>query len=127
MAVTIADTIPKSNQPTITVKPASNLHPHTKEQKLKIGTWNIRRGIIKRELEIAQLLENEGLDILFLTKTDTMINQIPTVNIEIVFKTKRSNGSKSIECRRANVRNTEIDRKLGKRMGFDRTSKDRAT
>ena len=36
----------------------------------QIGSWNIRRGIVKREIEIVQLLKDEELDILFLTETD---------------------------------------------------------
>ena len=38
--------------------------------KLNIGCWNIKHAEIKRELEIAQLLKNENLGILFLTETD---------------------------------------------------------
>ena len=37
----------------------------------------------------------------------------------------QSNGTKSIECCRANVRNTKIIRKSGNQTGFDRMSNDR--
>ena len=42
-----------------------------KKQNLSIATWNIRRGLLKRENEIVQLLMEEKLDVLFLTETDT--------------------------------------------------------
>ena len=38
---------------------------------LKCSSWNIRRGLIKRELELKNLLYNEKIDIIFLTETDT--------------------------------------------------------
>ena len=40
-------------------------------KQLKSGCWNIRRGLIKRELEITNLLTTEKLDIFFLVETDT--------------------------------------------------------
>ena len=36
--------------------------------------WNIRRGLVKRELEIVNLIADQKLDVLFLVETDT--NQI---------------------------------------------------
>ena len=42
-----------------------------KKQNLSIATWNVRRGLVKRENEIVQLLMEEQLDVLFLTETDT--------------------------------------------------------
>ena len=42
----------------------------TIKRELSIGTWNVRRGLIKRELEISNLLQSDDLDILFLTETD---------------------------------------------------------
>ena len=39
---------------------------------LKIGCWNIRRGLLKRELEIVNLIEEQKLDVLTLVETDTM-------------------------------------------------------
>ena len=41
------------------------------KRKLKIGTWNVRHGLIRREHEIVNLIESEEVDILFLTETDT--------------------------------------------------------
>ena len=38
---------------------------------LNIVCWNIRKGLITRELELKQLLQNEKIDIMFLTETDT--------------------------------------------------------
>ena len=43
----------------------------SKKRHLKIGTWNVRRGLVKRENEITNLLLTEELDVLFLTETDT--------------------------------------------------------
>ena len=40
--------------------------------KIKIGCWNIRRGLLKRELEIINLIEEQKLDILTLVETDTL-------------------------------------------------------
>ena len=34
-------------------------------------TWNIRRGLIKREIELIDLLKSENVDVIFLTETDT--------------------------------------------------------
>ena len=33
--------------------------------------WNIRKGLITRELELKLLLTTENVDIIFLTETDT--------------------------------------------------------
>ena len=35
------------------------------------STWNIRRGLIVRELELTDMLKNENIDVIFLTETDT--------------------------------------------------------
>ena len=41
-------------------------------KKVKIvGTWNIRRGLTKRENEILEILTSQNIDVLFLTETDT--------------------------------------------------------
>ena len=37
-----------------------------RNRQLKIGTWNVRRGLIRRELEIVNLIESEDVDVLFL-------------------------------------------------------------
>ena len=34
-------------------------------------TWNIRRGLVKRESELKDLLTSENIDVIFLTETDT--------------------------------------------------------
>ena len=36
-----------------------------------LGCWNIRRGLVKRELEILELCSNTNLSVLFLTETDS--------------------------------------------------------
>ena len=41
-----------------------------KDQHIKIATWTIKRGLIKRGLEINELLDQEKIDLLFLTETD---------------------------------------------------------
>ena len=41
------------------------------KKKIVIGTWNIRRGLVKRENEIVDLLRSEDIDVLILTETDT--------------------------------------------------------
>ena len=38
---------------------------------MKVCCWNIRRGLLKREHEIKNLLTEEDLDVLFLVETDT--------------------------------------------------------
>ena len=49
---------------------------------MTIGTWNIRRGLIKRENEIINLLSCENLDVLFLTETDTQFSSACSYNIK---------------------------------------------
>ena len=41
------------------------------ENELRMCCWNIRRGLIKREHEITELLRKEKLDVLFLVQTDS--------------------------------------------------------
>jgi exonuclease III len=48
---------------------SGNRGTHRKEKT--IGTWNIRRGLIKRENEIVEILTSQNIDVLFLTETDT--------------------------------------------------------
>ena len=48
---------------------SGNNGTHRKEKT--IGTWNIRRGLIKRENEIVEILTSQNIDVLFLTETDT--------------------------------------------------------
>ena len=40
-------------------------------QSIKCCTWNIKHGLIKREQELKIFLEQEKIDIIFLTETDT--------------------------------------------------------
>ena len=42
-----------------------------KTQTIKQACWNIRRGLVKRELEIKNLLQTHELKLLFLVETDT--------------------------------------------------------
>ena len=44
-----------------------------KDQIIKIATWNIKRGLLKRELEIHELIEKEKNYFLYLTETDVTI------------------------------------------------------
>ena len=41
------------------------------EHSFFLRCWNIRRGLVKREHEITELLTSQKLDILFLVETDT--------------------------------------------------------
>ena len=41
------------------------------KRQLNIGTWNVRRGLVRRENEINDLLRVHDVDIFFLTETDT--------------------------------------------------------
>ena len=38
---------------------------------LKCATWNIKRGLVKREVELREMLSKENIDVIFLTETDT--------------------------------------------------------
>jgi hypothetical protein len=42
-------------------------------ENMKICSWNIRRGLIKRELELKDMLNSEKLNIMFLVETDTKL------------------------------------------------------
>ena len=50
-------------------KPMQRKEKGTK--KISIGCWNIRRGLLRREQELRELIKQEELDILFLVETDT--------------------------------------------------------
>ena len=53
------------------------------EQQLKICSWNIRRGLIIRELELKNILKTEKVNIMFLVETDTkMLNGKEDYKIE---------------------------------------------
>jgi len=45
--------------------------PNVMEQQLEICSLNIRHGLLKRELELKNMLNSEKLDIMFLVETDT--------------------------------------------------------
>ena len=40
-------------------------------EKLIIVCWNIRKGLVTRELELKHILKEENIDVIFLTETDT--------------------------------------------------------
>ena len=64
---------------------------------LKVCTWNVRRGIIKRELEIKELLKNEEINILFLTESDIILGKTDDYKIEgftTVFQKRESENEK---------------------------------
>ena len=48
-----------------------NQNNGTYRKEKTIGTWNMRRGLIKRENEILDILTSQNIDVLFLTETDT--------------------------------------------------------
>ena len=42
-----------------------------KSHNLKIGSWNIKRGLVTKEIELKDMLIKEDFDIMFLNETDT--------------------------------------------------------
>ena len=40
-------------------------------ESLALSTWNIRRGLSVRELELKKMLQDKNSDVMFLTETDT--------------------------------------------------------
>ena len=58
------------SKPKITTK-ASNQKSSKNYEDQNLGCWNIRRGLVKRELEILELCSNKNLSVLFLTETDS--------------------------------------------------------
>ena len=64
---------PISNHSVNGVKSAPKSINKNNECSLKFGTWNVRKGLIKREIEITNLLSESDLDVLFLTETDVRI------------------------------------------------------
>ena len=61
-------------QPILNSNPNSTKSQHNKNINftcLKICEWNIRKGLVKRETELRLLLQDEKIDIIFLTETDT--------------------------------------------------------
>jgi hypothetical protein len=51
------------------------------KQLIRIGSWNIRRGLVIREQEILNLIRQNNLGILFLVETDTL-----AINTEVDYK-----------------------------------------
>ena len=41
------------------------------QNKFTIGCWNIRRGLVRREKELEEILRREAVDVMFLVETDT--------------------------------------------------------
>jgi len=54
----------------------------SKKRHLNVGTWNVRRGLIRRENEIKLLLQEEELDVLFLTETDIRKENVQSYKIK---------------------------------------------
>ena len=67
----------QEKQPTINAQQPHTSSKQTSPQELilNICTWNIKRGLLKRELDIKDLLQKENIDILFLTETDIIIEE----------------------------------------------------
>ena len=78
-----SDTAAMGQPTTMVADPISNVTINKKKQlnvpqtserekrQLKIGTWNVRRGLITRDIEIKELMKSENIDVMFLTETDT--------------------------------------------------------
>ena len=47
-----------------------------------VAMWNIKRGLVKRELEIIELLKNEDINVLFLTESDVILGNTQDYKIE---------------------------------------------
>ena len=54
-----------------TINQESEISTNQKKRNLNIATWNIRRGLITKENELILLLTTEDIDVIFLTETDT--------------------------------------------------------
>ena len=67
--------------------------------KLKLCCWNIRRGLVKREHEINELLRKEKLDVLFLVETDSYVileeKDYTITGFKTVFPLKDANNQKT--------------------------------
>ena len=52
---------------------SKNINTVKKEaKKLKICSWNIRRGLVIRETELKEIIKEASLNIIFLVETDTI-------------------------------------------------------
>ena len=63
--------ITDTNTTTRVAKPTTTTATKPAEKLLKVGSWNIRHGLIKHEQELKVWMENENLDIAYLVETDT--------------------------------------------------------
>ena len=68
--------VPKSKPNTKKPKPklTKTIKKNTPKQSsntIRCCTWNIQHGLIKKELELTNLLESEKIDVIFLTETNT--------------------------------------------------------
>ena len=62
----------KKKQVTKITKPIlNNSIKTTPNISLNICCWNVRRGLVKREMEIVNLVNSQNLDVLFLVETDS--------------------------------------------------------
>ena len=69
---TTVDAIPNTNVKTNGTKQTKAPQTSIKEKRhLKIGTWNVRRGLITKEIEISELMKSEDIEVMFLTEADT--------------------------------------------------------
>ena len=88
----------QSNPSTPKTKASINLVKSDKSKnKFKVATWNIKRGLVKRELEIKELLKNEEINILFLTESDIILGKTDDYKIEgftTVFQKRESENEK---------------------------------
>ena len=52
-------------------KRKSELTKKCESSNLKISSWNIKRGLVTKEIELRDILNREDIDILFLNETDS--------------------------------------------------------
>ena len=53
-----------------------------KKRNINVVTWNIRRGLITKENELTILLDSEDFDVIFLTETDTCVQNAKDYKIK---------------------------------------------
>ena len=89
--------IPKNSHNLNQAKPDKNKTKKQVNKEFKIATWNIKRGLVKRELEIKELLNKEKINILFLTETDIILCNTEDYKIEgftTIFQKRESENEK---------------------------------
>ena len=65
------------------VRRAGKTRKSTTKGKITIGCWNIRKGLLRREQEMTEMINNEEINIMFLVETDTnAINKEEDYKIE---------------------------------------------